>query len=713
MVGTERKFTEEAFLAVNLAFSEAARCGSGYVGTEHLLIGLALQDGAAGRLLRDSGGNAAALRTALGVGGGDARCEKMTPKLRRLLAKSALIAGVEGRAGGAQLLSALLSEDCCGKHIAESVCDTEFLYSGLKKLLLEDKMLEKGKKAQNKPTPLLDRVGRDLTEKALAGKIDPVVGREREEERVMRILLRRSKNNPCLVGEPGVGKTAVAEAVARRIAAGDVPDGLRGKRLVALDIAALVAGTKYRGEFEEKLRGIIDEVQNAGDVILFADELHTIVGAGAAEGAVDASNILKPYLARGELQLIGATTLKEYRRYIEKDGALERRFQRVLLEEPSVTECTEILRGLKERYESHHGVKISDEALVAAAELSERFVTDRCMPDKAIDLIDEAAAAKRLECGKHGGAVRRADVEAALEAQTGVSFTDNPVSESERAAIKCRVCGQDAAVDAVVDAVDRCRCGYTRSETAPLCSFLFTGAAGTGQSELARASAELLFGTDRKLERFDMSEYSEPYSVSRLTGTGDTDGVIAEWVRKAPHSLLLFDNVQNACNEALAVLHRILEEGCLRDGNGSHISLRACAVVISAETVGSAAAGFCGSGTEKESRRLRAVGELVDEWVRFKPLDRKALSEVARHCLDEMNARLAPLGIRLGAEAGFVESVAEYCAGRGIGATALKTRLGRHTRALFNDRSCAGGDLDATFFCENGEEKLKIIAKKR
>lgn len=684
---TEQKYTEEAFLAVNLAFSEAVRCGSGYVGTEHLLIGLAVRSGAVGRLIVESGGSAAALRAALGNEGGGNRCEDMTPKLRRLLTVAALIAGKGRRAGEVHLLSALLSEDCRGKRMAETVCDTELLYSGLEKLLLEDKMLDRVKKAQSKPTPLLDRVGKDLTERALAGKTDPVIGREREEQRVMQILLRRSKNNPCLVGEPGVGKTAVAESVARRIAVGDVPEGLRGKRLVALDIAALVAGTKYRGEFEEKLRGIIDEVQNAGDVILFVDELHTIVGAGAAEGAVDASNILKPYLARGELQLIGATTLKEYRRYIEKDGALERRFQRVLLEEPNTAECVEILRGLKGSYENHHRVKISDEALFAAAELSERFVTDRCMPDKAIDLVDEAAAAKRLEHGKRYRTVRREDIEAALEAQTGVSFIGDPVTDEEKAAIKRRICGQSDAVNTVAAAIDRYRCGYTRSENAPLCSFLFTGASGTGKSELARAAAKLMFGTERRFERFDMSEYSEPYSVSRLTGTGDTDGAIAEWVRKAPHSLLLFDNAQSACNEALAVIRRILEEGCLRDGGGARISLRGCAVVVAAVTEKGAAAGFCGGGAEKESARLRAIGELVDEWVRFKPLDKAALSEVARRCLAEMNARLEPLGIRLGADAGFAESVAEYCASRGMGAAAVKTRLAKQTQMFLAEKA--------------------------
>lgn len=718
----ERKFTEEAALAVNIAFSEAARCGAGFVGSEHLLIGLVLQNGETGRLLVSCGGGLAALRgkmEACRFPQAAHPCEEMTPKLKCILMKATVIAGKDRRVCGAHLLSAILSEECCGRRIAEEVCDTELLYNGLEKLMLEDKMLQKSKKTQSKPTPLLDKNGRDLTEKALLGGTDPVIGREKEEERVIQILLRRSKNNPCLVGEPGVGKTAVVEAVALRIAEGRVPEALKNKRLVALDLPSLVAGTKYRGEFEDKLRGIIEEVQSADNVILFADELHTIVGAGAAEGAIDASNILKPYLARGELQLIGATTLKEYKRYIEKDGALERRFQRVLLEEPSVTECVSILRGLKDKYEEYHSVKISEEALYAAAELSERFVTDRHMPDKAIDLMDEAAAAKRLESvgRRRGGVVYRADVEAALEAQTGVCFNGKPISEAAALAVKQRVCGQAAAVDTVVEALNRCRAGYSCSEEAPLCSFLFTGAAGTGKAELAREAARLMFGTDRRFMRFDMAEYSEPHNISRLTGaspgyTGCEDGgALTEWVRKAPYSLLLFDNAQSACAEALAVIRRILEEGCLRDGCGSKISFRGCIVVVAADTEQCAAAGFCADGGGRQDKRLQAIAELVEERVRFRALDKEALSAIAEGYLAQMNIRLAPLGIRLGAEAGFAESIGADCAKKGMGASALRARLGKHAKTLFSGRAVCEDAITATLFCENGEEKLKISAK--
>lgn len=688
----ERKFTEEAALAVNIAFSEAARCGAGYVGSEHLLIGLALQDGDAGRLLASCGGTPAALRARVErYCEGTTLCEDMTPTLKRILMKAAALAGKGRRVCGAHLLSALLSENCAGKRAAEEVCGTGPLYEGIEKLLLEEKMLQRGKKAEARPTPLLDKNGRDLTERALAGGTDPVIGREAEEERVIRILLRRQKNNPCLVGEPGVGKTAVAEAVARRIAEGKVPDALKGRRVVALDLPSLIAGTKYRGEFEDKLRGIIDEVQSAGNVILFIDELHTVVGAGAAEGAIDASNILKPYLARGELQLIGATTLKEYKRFIEKDGALERRFQRVLLEEPTAEEAVCILRGLRAKYEDYHSVKISDGALCAAAELSERFITDRHLPDKAIDLMDEAAAAKRLECahGKRCGAVGREDVEAALEAWLGVKLSVGPIPEEEICALKARLCGQEDAVDAVAASLNRCRAGLFLADEAPLCSFLFTGAPGTGKRRLAREAAKLMFGSDKRFVRFDMSEYAEPHNLPRLTGAApgcagfEDGGALTEWVRKSPCSLIFFDNAQSACPEALAVIRRILEEGCLTDSCGRRISFRSSVIAVAADTPVGASAGFVAGGGGSLDKRLCAIGERVDEWVRFKPLDKKALSAAAERCLAQMNLRLAPFGMRLGEEAGFADSIVERFAKRGLGASALYRTLGKQAKRLF------------------------------
>lgn len=710
----DKRFSEEAALAVNIAFSEAARCGAGYVGSEHLLIGLVLQNGETGALIVSCGGSLASLRAKAEVMAfpqPQSGCEDMTPKLKRILMKATLIAGKGRRVCGAHLLSAMLSEECSAKKIAENVCDTKLLYGGLEKLMLEDKMLQRSKKTQSKPTPLLDKNGRDLTEKALQGGTDPVIGREKEEERVIQILLRRYKNNPCLVGEPGVGKTAVVEAVALRIAEGRVPDSLKNKRVVALDLPSLVAGTKYRGEFEDKLRGIIEEVMSADDVILFADEIHTIVGAGAAEGAIDASNILKPYLARGEIQLIGATTLKEYKRYIEKDGALERRFQRVLLEEPCVEECVQILRGLKERYEKHHSVRISDDALVAAAELSDRFIADRRLPDKAIDLIDEASAAKRMAeaKSKRTPTLARCDVEAALSAQTGISLDAQPVSDSAVYGVKGRVCGQDAAVDTVVAALNRCRAGYSASDTAPLLSFLFTGGRGTGKKVLARELARLAFGTDKRFVRFDMAEYADGYDLQRLIG--DESGALTEWVRKAPNSLLLFDNVQSAGAAAISLIKRILEEGCIRDGGGSTVSLRGCIVVLAADTAGGAEAGFCAGGGGGVDRRVKAMAEQVDEWVRFVPLDKAALSAVAERSLAEINVKLSPLGIRIAAEKGFAERFGENCAERGLGAFAVRARLDRQAKTLLSEAGLCKNGVTAMLFCENGEEKLKISVK--
>lgn len=714
------KFTPAATAAVNTAFSEAARFGVGYVGTEHLLIGLASLGDGVGALLSACGGDADSLRQALAARRQpQSACrgsEDMTAKLKKVLMRAAVLAGRGESADSVHLLFALMAEECAGKRLADEICDTERLYEGMEKLMLEDKMLQKNKTVQRRPTPLLDKNGTDLTEKAASGRLDPVIGREREEHRVIQILLRRTKNNPCLIGEPGVGKTAVAEAIALRIAEGRVPEQLKDKRLVVLDIPALVAGTKYRGEFEEKLRGIIEEVRQAGDVILFTDELHTIVGAGAAEGAVDASNILKPYLARGELQLMGATTLKEYKKYIEKDGALERRFQTVVLEEPSKEACLNILRGIRERYEEFHRVRISEAALTAAVELSAKYVTDRCFPDKAIDLMDEAAAHKRMQSprSRRDAVVEAEDVEAVLENAVGISTHRRAVSESAIAAAKARLCGRDKAVDAVAAALHRCRLGFGSGGT--LCSFLFTGAAGTGKTALAKETARLMFENDKAFIRFDMSEYSEPHSLMRLVGTptglggNGEGGELTEKVRRNPHSLVLFDNAHKACNEALFLIKRILEEGSISDAGGTSVSFRSAVVVIAATEEGAAVAGFNG-GAGMASRRFGEIAERADEWVRLSPLDKEALSAVAKGYIEELKQSLAPVGIRLGVESGFTSHLAEDCARKGVGAGDLRKRLCRQAHRLL-DRQCRGDtNLEAVLFCENGEQKFKITAK--
>jgi ATP-dependent Clp protease ATP-binding subunit ClpC len=497
-------------------------------------------------------------------------------------------------------------------------------------------------------TPVIDQLGMDLTAAARAGKLDPCIGRFKEIERVVQILSRRTKNNPALIGEPGVGKTAIVEGLAQRIASGDVPETLMGKRLLTLDIGSLVAGTKYRGEFEERLKKIIEEVKNSGNWVLFIDELHTLVGAGAAEGAVDAANILKPSLARGELQTIGATTLDEFRKYIERDAALERRFQPVLVEEPSIEETIEILKGIKERYEQHHRLEISDEAIKAAAELGSRYVPDRFMPDKAIDLVDEAASRVRMqrasappslkevmrslesvqnekesaiaaqqyelaaeyrdreaqlrsklehleqgwqaEQGKDKPVVTAEDIAQVVAMWTGIPVMQIAEEESARLlkmedALRERVKGQDEAVLTVAKAVRRARAGLGDPRR-PNGAFIFLGPTGVGKTELVRALAEFMFGTEDAMVKIDMSEFMERHSVARLVGAPpgyigyEEGGQLTEAVRRKPYSVVLLDEIEKAHPEVFNILLQIMDDGRLTDAKGRKVDFRNTIIIM-------------------------------------------------------------------------------------------------------------------------------------
>src|SRR5579863_248263 len=443
-------------------------------------------------------------------------------------------------------------------------------------------------------TPTLAAFSRDLTELARTGKLDPVIGRDREIDRVVSILARRSKNNPCLVGEPGVGKTAIVEGLAARIVAGNAPEALRGKRVLALSLGPLVAGTKYRGEFEGRVKRILDEVKrSARDVVLFIDELHTLVGAGAAEGApLDLSTMIKPELARGDLQCIGATTFDDYRKYIESDAALERRFQPVMVEEPSIDETIEILRGLRERYARHHHVVIGEDAIETAAQLSARFIADRFLPDKAIDLVDEAAASVALA---NKGAVERPrvgrdDVAAVVTRWTGIpqdSLTEsqaNRLLDLERLLSK-RVIGQDRAIAAVSDAIRRARTGL-HDPRKPLGTFLFRGSSGVGKTELAKTLAEVLFGSEAALVRIDLAEFTEPHTVSRLLGAPpgyaghDEPGQLTEPVRRRPYCVVLFDELEKAHPDVASILLQILDDGRVTDSKGRTIDFRHTLIIL-------------------------------------------------------------------------------------------------------------------------------------
>lgn len=595
---TFSNFSEKAREAIRNSHDVACELGHGYIGSEHLLLGIMKTEGAQGaKLLEDRGVTyeRALERIRAMIGSGESispECElALTPRSKRILEMAAMEARRLGLGFiGTEHIMAAIARD--GNGVAAQVLagfgvNMSSLYQELVSQMSGDAAAfsapSGGKKQQAKgaKTPTLDQFGTDLTAQAREGKFDPVIGRDKEIARVLQILSRRTKNNPCLIGEPGVGKTAVAEGLAQKIADGDVPEILKDKRLVSVDLSSMVAGAKYRGEFEERLKKAVEEVVNAGNVILFIDEIHTIVGAGSAEGAIDASNILKPSLARGEIQLIGATTVNEYRKYIEKDAALERRFQPVTVGEPTVEETVKILHGLRDRYEAHHSVKITDEALEAAAKLSQRYITDRFLPDKAIDLVDEAASKKRLSTMTAPDDVKELEKElekitvekqAAIVAQdfekaaelrdkeksikdkmdesksawkegtssneqtvTGEDiadivsgWTNIPVKrlaeeESERLknlekTLHARVIGQDEAVSAVARAIRRGRAGL-KDPKRPIGSFIFLGPTGVGKTELSKALAESIFGAEDAIIRVDMSEYMEKHSVSKFIGS--------------------------------------------------------------------------------------------------------------------------------------------------------------------------------------------------
>ena len=500
-------------------------------------------------------------------------------------------------------------------------------------------------------TPTLAAYSRDLTELAREGKLDPVIGRDEEIERIISILARRSKNNPCLVGEPGVGKTAIVEGLAQRMAGPDAPAALRGKRLLALSLGPLVAGTKYRGEFEGRVKRILDEVKrSARDVVLFIDEMHTLVGAGSAEGApLDLSAMIKPELARGDLQCIGATTFDEYRKYVESDAALERRFQPVMVEEPTIDATVHILRGLRERYAVHHNVTIGDDAIEAAASLSARYIADRFLPDKAIDLIDEAAASVALlNKGKvDSPRVTRDDVAAVVTRWTGIPQAALTESQADRlleldALLARRVIGQDRAISAVSDAIRRARTGL-HDPRKPLGSFLFRGPSGVGKTELAKALAEALFGSENALVRIDLSEFTEPHTVSRLLGAPpgyaghDESGQLTEPVRRRPYCVVLFDELEKAHPDVASILLQILDDGRVTDAKGRTVDFRHALIILT-------------TNLEEGDVPIALRSELldrIDDIVPFESLDLEHIEAIVTIHVDALAQRLGARNVSL------------------------------------------------------------------
>lgn len=728
----QQRFTVQALNALKLAKKTAQSCGHTYIGTEHLLAGLLKEpEGTAGKVLEEFQVEEKRLieliekLIAPSSGTTMVKDPGYSPRTKRIIEGAAEDAEyMTGEAAGTEhLLLAMLKEtDCVGTRLLHTMgVSIQKLFTavltamGMDREAISEEIqavraMNGGKAAA---TPTLDQYSRDLTELAAEGKLDPVVGREKEIARLIQILSRRTKNNPCLVGEPGVGKTAIAEGLAQRIVSGAVPDSMKEKRLVVLDLSGMVAGSKYRGEFEERIKNVVQEVSENQGILLFIDELHTIIGAGGAEGALDASNILKPSLSRGEIQLIGATTLEEYRKYIEKDAALERRFQPVTVEEPSEEEAVAILRGLRPYYEQHHGVKIQDEALDAAVKMSVRYINDRFLPDKAIDVIDEASSKIQLTGFKEvpeteelekqlqeirkekEEAVKTADLPRAKEIQKRQGEVEEQISrlrakaerrnkkkalivdeaavadiisdwtkipvqkltegETKRLAhlekeLHKRVIGQEEAVKAVAQAVKRGRVGL-KDPNRPIGSFLFLGPTGVGKTELSKALAEAVFGSEQAMIRVDMSEYMEKHSVSKLIGSPpgyvgyEEGGQLSEKVRRNPYSVLLFDEIEKAHPDVFNILLQVLDDGHITDAHGRKVDFKQTIIIMTSNAGAQAIMepkrlGFMSGDDEKRDYERMKSGVMEEVRRIFKPEFLNRIDEImVFHVLNKDNIK--------------------------------------------------------------------------
>ncbi|MFF5389444.1 ATP-dependent Clp protease ATP-binding subunit [Streptomyces sp. NPDC013012] len=720
-----RLLTESSHELLNLATRKAVEDGTSDLDTEHLLWAATRVDPSR-RLLAEGGVDPDALASRIAEVLPRESAEPssepgLTPAAKRTLALAHARSQASGVSyiGPEHVLGALLGDPDSGasRFLRAEDLDVSKLRGAADQAAFGG---EGAPAAPKQPATTLDEFGRDLTEEAKAGKLDPVVGRAEEIEQTIEILSRRSKNNPVLIGEPGVGKTAIVEGLAQRIVAGEVPDTLKDKRVVSLDLSGMVAGAQYRGQFEERLKKVIEDVQKAqGDIVLFIDELHTVVGAGATgEGSMDAGNMLKPALARGELHVVGATTIDEYRKHIEKDAALERRFQPVLIPEPTVEETVQILEGLRDAYEAHHQVRFADGALAAAAELSDRYVSDRFLPDKAIDLMDQAGARVRLRSGARSTEVvsredrlaklrrekdqavageefekasdlkrRIAEVEGELAGieerregvvsvtagdiadivsrRTGIPVSQLTASEKEKLLrleeeMHARIVGQDEAVTAVSEAVRRNRAGMGDPDR-PVGSFLFLGPTGVGKTELAKTLADLLFGDEDRMIRFDMSEFQEKHTVARLVGAPpgyvgyEEAGQLTEKVRRQPYSVVLFDEIEKGHPDVFNTLLQILDDGRLTDGQGRTVDFRHCVVIMTSNIGAHRILDHEGDAAElkdqlMEDLRGRFLPEFlnrIDDIIVFHSLTEEDLSEIVDHLLDRSKHRVHAQGMNL------------------------------------------------------------------
>jgi ATP-dependent Clp protease ATP-binding subunit ClpC len=812
------RFTENAKEAINLATDVAFRLMHNYIGTEHLLIGLLKADGVASKVLETNGveeekvlelvNQLIAPNTPVKITGNN----NFTSRARGILEQSdkeAKRMNAE-QIGTEHILIALMKETDCiavrllntlGINIQKLYVDTLAAAGVDMNAAKSEFSATKGKGKGKSSTPTLDQYSRNLTDYAKEGKLDPVIGRENEINRVIQILSRRTKNNPCLVGEPGVGKTAIAEGLALKIVEGDVPDTIKDKRVVTLDLSGMVAGSKYRGEFEERIKKVISEVIYDGNVLLFLDELHTIIGAGGAEGAIDASNILKPSLARGELQLIGATTREEYRKYIEKDAALERRFQPVVVEEPSEDETIKILMGLRTSYEIHHNVVITDDAVIAAVKLSKRYLNDRYLPDKAIDLMDEAASKVRLSTyvvspkmkqleekiaeleAEKEEAIKAEAFEKASEikkkqdrardtlnrqkiehekareenklmvtegeiAEVISGWTKIPVKkleeeESERlmkleGILHERVVGQSEAVSAVAKAIRRGRVGL-KDPNRPIGSFLFLGPTGVGKTELSKALAEAMFGSENSMIRVDMSEYMEKHSVSKMIGSPpgyvgyDEGGQLSEKVRRNPYSVILFDEIEKAHPDVFNILLQVLDDGHITDAQGRKVSFKNTIIIMTSNAgaeriISPKKLGFTSVVDEKADYNRMKEGVMeevkrifkpefinrIDEIIVFHSLTREDIKNIVRIMLATIEKRCEQqMDLKLTIEESVIEFISEKGFDDKYGARPIRRAIQSYIEDKLAEEILEGKISSGDFVTVNYKENQIVMTGKK
>lgn len=817
-------YSKETELVLKEANKVARKLGQNFVGSEHMILALAsVSDTTAYSILNNNGLDIAkvahALKFILEPGGTVTReKDKYTETARQILedAQSEAARLSSDEVGTEHLLLAILKVQSC---VAVRLMQIEKI--NIQKVYIDILMtcgmdanaakkeyasVKKKKAKLGVSTPTLDKYSRDITMEARHGNLDPVVGREKEIQRVMQILSRRMKNNPCLVGEPGVGKTAVVEGIAYMISRGNVPDTVKGKRLLSLDISGMLAGSKYRGEFEDRIKKVIQEVMMSGDVILFVDELHTLVGAGDAEGAIDASNILKPSLSRGEIQMIGATTIAEYRKYIEKDAALERRFQPVNVEEPTRDEAVDILKGLRSCFEQHHGVEISDEAVEAAVDLSVRYITDRFLPDKAIDLMDEACSRRRLGfsaqgivqdrsvaelatldsdletalisgnieeaanirhrqeelakktarsqlAGRHNIIVGENDIADVVSVWTKIPVSKLTEKESKRlekleTELHKRVVGQEEAVSAVAKAIKRSRVGL-KDPRRPIGTFLFLGPTGVGKTELSKALADVVFGSEDALIRVDMSEYMEKHSVSKLIGSPpgyvgfEEGGQLSEKVRTNPYSVILFDEIEKAHSDVFNILLQVLDDGHITDSQGRKVDFKNTIIIMTSNTgaqriIDPKQLGFVtvqDDSKEHEDMKKNVMDELkrtfkpeflnrIDDTIVFHALSEKNVRDIAGLMLKELKNRVQA---QMDIELKFTDNMKKYIFEKGYdkkyGARPLRRAIQTYVEDELAEAILAGGVHKGEVVTvtvkkikgENGSvtEKVSLTAKQR